>query len=150
MPPVGDHHQTNTSTPGTAIHIDMIVMITMIMMIMMIMIMMIMMLMIIMMILMLIMIMMIIIHRLLSWRRRGQSAAAAGEEDDHICDALAQAEQNLGRTPLRSKDVERRDEDILRQQIDHAKKTGVPRPTSQAFLAVSYTAKERACSRRRS
>ena len=37
MPPVGDHHQTNTSTPVTAIHIDMIMMITMIMMIMIIM-----------------------------------------------------------------------------------------------------------------
>ena len=34
MPPVGDHHQTNTSTLVTAIYIDMVMMIAMIMMIM--------------------------------------------------------------------------------------------------------------------
>ena len=29
MPPVGDHHQTNTSTPEAAVYIDMIMMMTM-------------------------------------------------------------------------------------------------------------------------
>ena len=53
-----------------------------------------------------------------------RSLTSAGEEDGHLFDAWEQAVQNLGRTPLRSKDPESRDEDNLRRQIDHAKKIG--------------------------
>ena len=41
-----------------------------------------------------------------------------------LYEELALAKQNFGRAPCRSKDKSRRDEDILRQMIDKAKKTG--------------------------
>ena len=57
-----------------------------------------------------------------------RSLTSAGEEDDHLSDALAKKDkaklyeelalekQNLGRVPLRSGDEERGDEDKLRQK----------------------------------